>query len=68
MAPPQQLTPTTPPNNGENITTPKQIPAREVLNLMRSFQHMAKALINRLEQKHRAPIIQNEVPQNTTKK
>lgn len=28
MAPPQQLTPTSPPNDGENITTPKQIPAR----------------------------------------
>lgn len=67
MAPPQQLTPTSPPNDGENIAIPKQIPAGEVLNLMRSFQHMSEALINCLEREHGGPVIQNEVFQSTTR-
>ena len=37
VAPPQQPTPATPPNDEENISTQKQIPAGEVLNLMKSF-------------------------------
>eukprot|EP00253_Pinus_taeda_P027545 PITA_27545 len=67
MAPPQQPTPTTPPNEGENISTQEQIPVGEVLNLMRSFQHMSEALINRLEREHGGPVMQNETPQNTTR-
>eukprot|EP00253_Pinus_taeda_P018041 PITA_18041 len=67
MAPPQQPTPTTPPNEGGNISTHEQIPVGEVLNLMRSFQHMSEALINRLKWEHGGPIIQNETPQDTTR-
>eukprot|EP00253_Pinus_taeda_P020359 PITA_20359 len=63
MTPPQQPTPTTPPNEGGNISAQEQIPAGEVLNLMRSFQHMSEALINRLEREHGGPVIQNETPQ-----
>ena len=65
MAPPQQPTPATPPNDEGNVSTQEPIPAGEVLNLMKSFQHMSKALINRLEQDHGGPVIPNEAPRNT---
>lgn len=64
-APPQQPNPTSQPNDGENITTLEQIPAGEVLNLMRLFQHMFEELINHCEREHGGPVIQNEAPKNT---